>query len=75
LPLGYLVFKSGFLPKNLGILLILDFFGELIWLFQFFLFPGDEVITYPGFVIGFIAEISLSLWLLIIGVKDQVTIP
>jgi hypothetical protein len=29
LPLGYLVYKSGFLPKWLGLLLILDFFGNM----------------------------------------------
>ena len=71
LPLGYLVFKSGFLPRILGILLIIDFFGVLIWFTQFFLLPGYDVITYPGLVVSFIAEVSLSLWLLIKGVKDQ----
>ncbi|HSR29702.1 MAG TPA: DUF4386 domain-containing protein [Anaerolineae bacterium] len=42
-PLGYLVFKSGFLPRVLGILLIIDGVAMLIWFFQFFLFPGYEV--------------------------------
>jgi len=71
LPLGYLVFKSGFLPRILGILLIIDFFGVLVWFFQFFLFPGFDVITYPGLAASAIAEFSLTLWLLIKGVKDQ----
>jgi hypothetical protein len=71
LPLGYLVYKSGFLPKWLGILLIADFFGVMIWFFQYFLLPGYDIITYPGLAIGFIAEFSLSLWLLIKGVKEQ----
>jgi hypothetical protein len=71
LPLGYLVCKSGFLPKWLGILLIADFFGVMIWFFQFFLLPGYDIITYPGLAIGFIAEFSLSLWLIIKGVKEQ----
>ena len=70
-PLGYLVFKSGFLPRILGILLMVDCFGILIWFFQFFLFPNYEVISYPSFVVGFIAELSISLWLLIKGIKDQ----
>ena len=70
-PLAYLVYKSGFLPRILGILLFLDFIGELIWVLQFFLFPGYDAITYPGFAVGFIAEVSLCLWLLIVGVKDQ----
>ena len=70
-PLGYLVFKSGFLPKILGILLIVDCFGLLIYVFQRFLLPGYEVISYPGLVVSFIAELSLTLWLLIKGAKDQ----
>ena len=71
LPLGYLVYKSRFLPKLLGILLILDFFGILIWFFQFFLLPDYAILSYPGLAISFIAEISISLWLLIKTVKDQ----
>ena len=70
-PLGYLVFKSGFLPKILGILLIVDCFGLLISVLQYFLLPGYEVISYPCMVVSFIAELSLTLWLLIKGVKDQ----
>jgi hypothetical protein len=70
-PLGYLVFKSGFLPKILGILLIVDCFGLLICVFQYFLLPGYEVISYPCLAVSFIAELSLTLWLLIKGVKDQ----
>jgi len=71
LPLGYLVYKSRFLPKFLGILLILDFFGVLSWFFQFFLLPDYGILSYPGLAISFIAEISLTLWLLIMGVKEQ----
>ena len=69
-PLGYLVFKSDFLPKILGILLIADGFGLLIYVCQRFLLPGYEIISYPCLVVSFIAEISLTLWLLIMGVKD-----
>jgi hypothetical protein len=71
LPLGYLVFKSGFLPRILGILLIIDFFGVLIWFFQFFLLPAYPLVSYPGLVASAIAEFSLTLWLLIMGVKVQ----
>jgi len=70
LPLGYLVFKSGFLPRILGILLIIDCFAILTWFFQFFLFPGYEVISYVCLAESLIAEASLCLWLLIKGVKD-----
>jgi hypothetical protein len=70
-PLGYLVFKSRFLPKILGILLIADFFGLLIFVIQRFLLPGYEVISYPCTAVSLIAELSLTLWLLIKGVKEQ----
>jgi hypothetical protein len=70
-PLGYLVFKSGFLPRVLGILLIIDGFAMLIWFFQFFFLPSYEVISTIGLAAGFLAEGSLCLWLLIKGVKDQ----
>src|SRR4030065_594831 len=70
-PLGYLVFKSGFLPKILGTLLIVDCFGLLIYVLQRFLSPGYVAISYPCLVVSFIAEVSLTLWLLIMGAKDQ----
>jgi hypothetical protein len=72
-PLGYLVFKSGFLPKILGVLLITDGFGLLIYVCQRFLLPGFIIISYPCLVISFIAEISLALWLSIKGVKHQLS--
>jgi len=70
-PLGYLVFKSGYLPKALGILVMIECFGWLMYPFQFFLFPTCEVITYLSFAIGFMGEFGLTLWLLIMGAKDQ----
>jgi hypothetical protein len=70
-PLGYLVFKSGYLPRILGILLIIDGFAMLIWFFQFFFFPGYEVISTISLAVSFIAEGSLCLWLLIKGVNVE----
>lgn len=70
LPLGYLVYRSGFLPRALGILLILDFFAIVFWFFQHFLLPDYPVLSYPGFAVSFIAEVSLTTWLLVKGVKD-----
>jgi hypothetical protein len=71
LPLGYLVYKSGFLPKLLGVLLIADFFAILLWFFQFFLFPEYEALSYPGLATSFVAEAGLTLWLLIKGVNAE----
>ena len=70
-PLGYLVFKSGFLPRILGIVLMIHCVAWLMTFLQVFLFPGYEAITYLSYPLGFIAEFGLTLWLLIMGVKDQ----
>jgi hypothetical protein len=68
-PLGYVVYKSKFLPKFLGILLIIDGFAEMIWFLQAYLLPNYPQIHYPGLVVSFAAEFGLTLWLLIKGVK------
>ncbi len=70
-PLGYLVFKSGFLPKVLGIVLMVHCAFWVMTALQPFLFPGFDVITYVSYPLGFIAEFGLTLWLLIMGAKDQ----
>jgi len=68
-PLGYLVYKSTFLPRFLGVLLMLDGIGVLIWFLQALLWPAYRVITYPGLAVSFIAEVGLALWLFVKGVK------
>ena len=70
-PLGYLVFKSGFLPRILGIVLMVHCAFWLMTALQFFLFPGFGAITYISWPLGFIAEFGLTLWLLIMGAKEQ----
>lgn len=68
-PLGYLVYKSGFLPRFLGVLLILDGVCELIWFLQALLLPDHPAIKVPGTFVSLLAEVGLALWLLIRGVK------
>jgi len=70
-PLGYLVFKSGFLPRILGVVLMVECFCWLLYPIQFFFFPGNVVLTYLSSAAGFIGEFSLMLWLLIMGAKEQ----
>jgi len=67
-PLGYLVFKSGFLPKILGIYLMISCFGYLIDFVTFFFFPDFGVSI--NMVTGW-AELFLCLWLLIKGVNVE----
>jgi Domain of unknown function (DUF4386) len=68
-PLGYLVYRSGFLPRFLGVLLILDGIAVMIWFLQALLLPDYPAIRTPGLVVSFIAEVGLALWLLVVGVK------
>jgi Domain of unknown function (DUF4386) len=68
-PLGYLVYRSGFLPRFLGVLLVLDGIAVLIWFTQAMLLPDYPAIRYPGLVVSFVAELGLGLWLLIKGVR------
>ena len=66
--LGYLVFKSGYIPRILGILVIVAGLGYLIDNIIIILLPNHNV------AIGmftFIGEVLLLLWLLFKGVKDQ----
>jgi hypothetical protein len=68
LPLGYLVFKSGFLPRILGILLMIGCFGYPIDAVLFLLFPNSDA-TLSLF--AFIGELLFALWLLIKGVNVE----
>jgi hypothetical protein len=67
-PMGYLIFKSGFLPRFLGVLLIIAGFGYLVDFILFFLFP-DVGVTVSEFT--FVGEVLLLLWLLIRGVNVE----
>jgi hypothetical protein len=68
LPMGYLVFKSGFLPRILGLLLMIACFGYLIDSFAFFLLPKFE-----GTIVWFtfLGEVLFPFWLLIKGVNVE----
>jgi hypothetical protein len=67
LPLGSLVFRSGFLPKPLGVLLVIAGVGYVIDCGTQLLSPG--VATVSQFT--FIAELLFPLWLLIKGVNVE----
>ncbi|HVP20347.1 MAG TPA: DUF4386 domain-containing protein [Anaerolineaceae bacterium] len=67
-PMGYLVFKSGFLPRILGILLIIGCAGYLVESFAAFLFPSFDVNIA---LFTFWGEVLLPLWLVIKGVNVE----
>ncbi|WP_153398985.1 DUF4386 domain-containing protein [Chryseobacterium vaccae] len=73
LPFGYLVYKSGFLPKFLGVFLILGCVGYVANVFartlipDFSAYPVSSYITLPASI----GEIGTGLWLLILGVRNK----
>lgn len=69
LSLGYLIFRSGYLPKTLGALLAIAGVCYLLNSFAHFLTPAFAAALFPAiFVPVFVAELSLSLWLIVKGV-------
>lgn len=71
-PFGYLVYKSGSLPKFLGILLMLGCVGYLVNFTGFALIKGYGEAGISSFVRlpASLGEILTCLWLLIIGAKE-----
>lgn len=70
-PLGYLIVKSGLIPKIIGVFLMLGCIGDLISFFDYFLFPNHESIFINNITIpADIGEFSMCLWLLIIGTRS-----
>lgn len=71
--LGYLIFKSGYIPRILGVLLIFASLGYIIDSFANFLLPNytnyEAIFLLIVAVPAIIAELSLSLWLLLKGAK------
>lgn len=71
-PFGYLVYRSGFLPKMLGILLMAGCFGYLIEFFGGFLSPVYPTTFLPTLVglPASVGEIGICFWLLIMGTNQ-----
>lgn len=70
-PFGILVYRSGFLPRFLGVWLVLGGFGWLAYSMAGLVSPGlDEVVnTYiQPLTLG---EVVVMFWLLIAGVKER----
>jgi hypothetical protein len=67
-PMGYLVFRSGFLPKILGILLIVGGAGYLVESLSAFLLPDLQVSVA---MFTFWGEVLLPLWLIVKGVNVE----
>ena len=72
LVLGYLIFRSCYLPKILGVLMQIAGLCYLINSFALILAPAVAGALFPWVLLpAFIAELSLALWLLVKGVNVQ----
>jgi hypothetical protein len=67
---GYLIFKSGYLPKTIGVLMQIAGVCYLTNSFALILSPAVANRLFPAILVpAFIGEVSLCLWLLVKGVN------
>jgi hypothetical protein len=70
-PLGLLVYKSHFLPKVLGILLVVGGFSLFLEVFIYFLLPGFETLNTILLIPQTFSEFALLIWLLTKGINES----
>jgi len=71
IPLGLLVYKSGFLPKILGILLVAGGSCLFLEVLIYFLLPGYEIVNTLLLIPQTIAEFAFLIWILIWGINES----
>jgi len=71
LVMAYLILRSIFLPRILGVLLAIEGVGYLVNSFAAFLAPALQARIFPYFLVTGIGEVALCLWLLVMGVNVQ----
>jgi uncharacterized protein DUF4386 len=69
LPFGWLVMKSGFLPRILGAWLIVNGFAYLAISFTSLLWPQYGTLVYRVSMPVLLGELAIMFWLLIKGIK------
>lgn len=73
LPLGWLILKSGVLPRLIGVLLLMGCAGYLTNFLLPLLLPGYGATLLPYLIVipGAFGELGTCLWLLIFGVRAR----
>ena len=67
---GYLIFRSGYLPRTLGVLLLIAGLSYLTNSFALLLAPSFATLIFPGVLApAFVGELSVCLWLIVKGVN------
>lgn len=72
--LGYLVFKSGYIPKVLGAMMLIGGFGYAFEGLQSMFLPDSAVASYAVIallVVATVGELAFTFWLLIKGVNVE----
>jgi hypothetical protein len=65
--IGFLIFRATFLPRALGVLIVLAGLAWLTWLSN----PLVEHLSPYNLAVGALAEVSVFLWLLVMGLRPQ----
>ena len=66
---GYLLFRSGYFPRTLGVLMVIAGLSYLTDSFTLILAPAYAGTIFPVLVLALIGELSLCLWLIMKGVN------
>ena len=75
LPYGLLVYKSGFIPRILGVLLFINGIGYLVESLTFLLLQRSDYLLVRQFTfVTYFGELAIMLWYLIKGVKNDIPI-
>ncbi len=67
-PLGYLIYKSGYFPRILGVLMVLAGFGYFLGTFTHFLLPNYKALS-SVFELMAWGELLFRVWVLLKGAK------
>jgi Domain of unknown function (DUF4386) len=69
---GYLMVRSGYLPKALGLLMLMAGLSYLTNSFALLLAPAVAAAIFPGVLVpAFVGELSVCLWLIVKGVNME----
>jgi len=67
--LGYLIVRSGFIPRVLGVLVMAAGVTYLVGSYTRFLFPAYVAFVSPIYIVAFVSELAICLWFLVRGVN------
>lgn len=69
---GWLIFRCGFLPSSLGLLMLAAGAGYLVNSFALLLAPDLASLLFPAILMpAFVGELALAMWLLVKGVNGE----